>query len=127
MIPIMKSRRTSPGTFAGNLKKLKSYFRNCAFSKWHDSLRAAFRILWHTDVGTIAILHLDGDWYASTKCCFDNLYDKVSPGGLIQIDDWGYWAGARKATTEFLGARGIEARLTYIDESGRQLFKEPAK
>jgi O-methyltransferase len=74
-------------------------------------------------VGPIAVLHLDGDWYESTRCCLDNLYDRVVPGGVIQIDDYGYWAGAKKATDEFLTARGISEPLYRIDSSARQLRK----
>ncbi len=76
-----------------------------------------------SEVGTIALLHLDGDWYDSTKVCLDHLYDKVSPGGVIQVDDYGHWAGARKALHEFFDARGIKADLRYLDYTGRQFVK----
>ena len=74
-------------------------------------------------VSQIALLHIDGDWYESVKACLDNLYDKVSPGGIIQFDDYGYWQGARKAVDEFLDARGIRAPLKKLDYSGRLLVK----
>ncbi|MDB4458974.1 TylF/MycF family methyltransferase [bacterium] len=76
-----------------------------------------------SDVGAIALLHLDGDWYDSTMVCLEHLYDKVTPGGVIQIDDYGHWAGARKALHEFLDARGIEVELKYLDYTGRQFIK----
>src|SRR5262249_36703065 len=44
-------------------------------------------------VGQIAVLHLDGDWYESVKVCLECLYDRISPGGIIQIDDYGHWSG----------------------------------
>jgi hypothetical protein len=74
-------------------------------------------------IKTISVLHIDGDWYESVKTCLDQLYDQVAPGGVIQIDDYGHWAGARKAVHEFLARRGINSRLRYIDYTGRQLFK----
>jgi O-methyltransferase len=74
-------------------------------------------------VSPIALLHIDGDWYESVKTCLDNLYDKVSPGGIIQFDDYGYWKGARKAVDEFFEARGIRPDLTKLDYSGRSLVK----
>lgn len=76
-----------------------------------------------TEVKQISLLHLDGDWYDSTMVCLEHLYDKVSPGGVIQIDDYGHWAGARKALHEFLDARGIEVSLRYLDYTGRQFVK----
>ena len=69
------------------------------------------------EIGPIAILRLDGDWYDSTKVCLDNLYDLVAPGGFVLIDDYGYWEGARKAVDEFRESRGITAVLEHIDES----------
>jgi len=73
--------------------------------------------------GPIALLHLDGDWYESVKVCLDHLYERVSVGGIIQIDDYGHWEGARKAVNEFLAAHSIESRLRYVDYTGRQLVK----
>lgn len=74
-------------------------------------------------LGAIAVLHLDGDWYASVKTCLDHLYDKVSPGGVIQIDDYGWWQGAAKAVDEFFKARAIVPVLRRLDYSGRQFVK----
>ncbi len=75
-------------------------------------------------VGPIAILRLDGDWYESTKCCLDNLYDKVIYGGHIVIDDYGYWEGARVAVDEFLTERKVKPDFIKIDSAGI-CFKKP--
>jgi hypothetical protein len=74
-------------------------------------------------IKSISLLHLDGDWYESVKICLDSLYDKVSSGGVIQFDDYGHWAGARKAVDEFMASRGICNPLRRLDFSGRQLIK----
>jgi hypothetical protein len=50
----------------------------------------------------IALLRLDTDWYESTKHELEHLYDRLVPGGVLIIDDYGSWAGSRKATDEFL-------------------------
>ena len=55
---------------------------------------------------TIAILRLDTDWYASTKHELDHLYERLSPGGVLILDDYAYWDGARKATDEWLAKTG---------------------
>lgn len=77
----------------------------------------------HSEIQHIALLHLDGDWYDSTRVCLEQLYDKVSPGGVIQIDDYGHWAGARKALHEFFDHRKIQVDLKYLDHTGRQFIK----
>jgi hypothetical protein len=57
------------------------------------------------------------------KVCLESLYDKVVPHGVIQLDDYGYWEGARRAVDEFLDHRGIRAPLQRLDYSGRFLIK----
>jgi cephalosporin hydroxylase len=69
-------------------------------------------------IESIALLHADGDWYRSTLDILENLYDKVPTGGVIQIDDYGYWEGCRRAVHEFEAARAARFSLTPIDNTG---------
>jgi lipopolysaccharide biosynthesis glycosyltransferase len=71
----------------------------------------------------IALLHADGDWYESTQDIFKNLYNKVSPNGFIQIDDYGFWEGCRQAVGDFQNQEGLAFNLHQIDETGYYLFK----
>lgn len=71
-----------------------------------------------SQIGTIAILRLDGDWYESTKCCLENLYDLVSLGGFVILDDYGFWEGSRKAVHDFFQERDLDPELVAIDRSG---------
>lgn len=50
----------------------------------------------------IALLRLDSDWYESTMQCLRSLFDKVTPGGLIVVDDYFVWEGCSKAVHAFL-------------------------
>ena len=85
-------------------------------------------------VGSIAVLHLDGDWYESVKACLENLWDRVSPGGLVQVDDYFTWAGCKRAVDEFFRgdlpwitrSRGAELRLERVDASGVRMRKPGA-
>jgi O-methyltransferase len=72
----------------------------------------------------IALLRLDTDWYESTKHELVHMYDLVPPGGIVLLDDYGHWEGARQAVDEFLAERGIEPLLMRIDRAGR-LFVKP--
>jgi Flp pilus assembly protein TadD len=69
-------------------------------------------------VGMIALLHMDGDWYESTKTILNNLYDRVVNDGFIQVDDYGYWEGCRQAVHEFEASRQIEFDINQLDETG---------
>ena len=66
-------------------------------------------------IGQIAVLRLDGDWYDSTKVCLEKLYDKVIVGGIIIIDDYGHFIGAKKATDEFRNRYHITSPLIQTD------------
>lgn len=71
----------------------------------------------------IAYLRLDTDWYASTKHELDHLFPRVVSRGVVAVDDYGHWQGAREATDEYLAEHGICALLHRIDYSGRQFVK----
>ncbi|MCT7989219.1 TylF/MycF/NovP-related O-methyltransferase [Laspinema olomoucense] len=69
-------------------------------------------------IGMISLLHMDGDWYESTKSILDNLYDRVVNEGIIQVDDYGHWPGCRQAIDEFENEREIKFNLHPIDGTG---------
>ena len=60
------------------------------------------------------------DWrYASTKHELNCLFPRLSAGGALIIDDYGYWRGARQATDEYLAETGAKILLNRIDFTGR--------
>ena len=67
--------------------------------------------------GDIAVLRLDTDWYKSTKHEMDHLFPKLVAGGVLIIDDYGDWAGARQAVDEYLDEHGIRMLLTRVNGS----------
>lgn len=66
-------------------------------------------------IESIALLRLDGDWYASTKVCLEHLYDKVSNGGIIIVDDYGAYDGCRRAVEEFWAQRNIRPNVSWVN------------
>lgn len=64
----------------------------------------------------ISILRLDTDWYASTKHELEHLYSRLVSGGVLLIDDYGYWQGSRQAVDEFLDKTGEQLLLLRMDE-----------
>jgi pyruvate dehydrogenase complex dehydrogenase (E1) component len=71
----------------------------------------------------IAILRLDTDWYESTAHELKHLYPRLVSGGVLIIDDYGYWQGARKAVDEFLAATPEKLLMHRIDNNGRGIVK----
>lgn len=71
----------------------------------------------------ISVLRLDTDWYSSTKHELMHLYPRLAKHGVLIIDDYGHWAGARKAVDEYFEEQGLQPLLNRIDETGRICIK----
>ena len=70
------------------------------------------------DIKSLAVLRLDGDMYESTLDGLVNLYDRVSCGGFVIVDDYGAVDGCKRAVTDFRNERGIEDLIQNIDGIG---------
>jgi len=73
--------------------------------------------------GKIALLRLDTDWYESTKHELIYLFPLLEPGGILIIDDYGFWKGARKAVDEYFAETNTRIFLSRIDDTGRIAVK----
>jgi hypothetical protein len=71
----------------------------------------------------IALLRLDTDWYESTKHELIHLFPRLQKGGVLIIDDYGFWKGARKAVDEYFAENNIQILLNRIDDTGRMAIK----
>jgi O-methyltransferase len=71
----------------------------------------------------IALLRLDTDWYASTRHELVHLYPRLSRGGVLVIDDYGHWKGARQAVDEYLAENNLHLLLNRVDATGRIAVK----
>lgn len=67
----------------------------------------------------IALLRLDTDWYESTRHELRHLFPRLSRGGVLIVDDYGHWAGARRAVDEFLAESGEPLLFARVDYTGR--------
>jgi O-methyltransferase len=72
---------------------------------------------------TIALLRLDTDWYESTRHELVHLYPRLAIGGVLIIDDYGDWEGARRAVDEYLDQHNLKLLLNRIDSTGRICVK----
>ena len=112
------------GTCLGTIEDVKASFQDLGIYSQAKLVKGLFQdTLLSTNIGSIAVLNIDGDWYDSVKTCLENLYEKVAVGGVIQIDDYGFWKGSRKAVDEFFASRSIAPKMKRLDYSGRQFIK----
>ena len=71
----------------------------------------------------IALLRLDTDWYESTHHELTYLYPLLTSRGVLIIDDYGHWEGAKKATDEYIVNNNLSILLNRIDYTGRIAVK----
>ncbi len=74
----------------------------------------------------IALLRLDTDWYESTYHELVHLYPRLSSGGVLIIDDYGHWKGARRAVDAYISEQKLSLLLNRIDYTGRICVKNQA-
>jgi O-methyltransferase len=68
-------------------------------------------------IDSIALLRLDGDLYESTMDALKALYDRVSVGGYIIVDDYNSLSSCKQAITEFRESHGVSGEIVRIDDS----------
>ena len=102
---------------AVSVEQVKDNFRR------YDLLDDRVRFLegWFADtlpdapIAEIAVLRLDGDMYSSTMDALEPLYDRVSPGGFVIVDDYGAVPACAQAVEDFRAARGITDEIHAVD------------
>jgi O-methyltransferase len=99
----VKANFTAYGLLDEQVRFLPGWFR--------DTLPAA-------PLDALAVLRLDGDMYESTIVALRSLYHRVSPGGFVIIDDYGYIPACRQAVTDFRDEENIVESLLQIDWNG---------
>lgn len=71
----------------------------------------------------IALLRLDTDWYASTKHEMNHLFPRLADKGVLIIDDYGHFKGARQAVDEYVAEHKLPLLLNRVDYTGRLAVK----
>ena len=104
------------GSFAVSEQEVRENFRRfglldegvCFLPGWFADTLPSWQ-------GQLALLRLDGDWYDSTLTALESLYDKVSWGGFVIIDDYHPVIGAYAAVNDFRAGRGITDPLLRVN------------
>lgn len=65
-----------------------------------------------------AVIRLDGDMYESTMDALQSLYPKLSIGGYVIIDDYGYIESCRQAVADYRLKHDITDEIITIDWTG---------
>jgi hypothetical protein len=73
--------------------------------------------------GAIALLRLDTDWYESTYHELIHLYPLLTENGILIIDDFGHWEGAKKAVLQYFNEKKLHPLIQRVDYTGRMMIK----
>jgi len=119
------SKEKIPGLAVGleevknNFKKYDLLDKNIRFLKgwFKDTLRKA-------PIDKLALLRLDGDLYESTMDALEALYDKVSIGGFVIIDDYKALPQCEEAVLDFRKKNNIISPMITIDHEAIYWVKE---
>jgi len=105
--------RISPEEVESNFRKYDLFDGQVRFLKgwFKDTLPSA-------PIERLAVLRLDGDMYQSTMEGISALYEKVSSGGYVIVDDYGAVPGCRQAISDFCRAKRFNPNLQQIDWTG---------
>ena len=71
----------------------------------------------------LSLLRLDTDWYESTNNELKYMYPLLVCNGVLIIDDYGHWQGAKQATDEYFASIGRKPLLHRLDYTGRLILK----
>jgi O-methyltransferase len=74
--------------------------------------------LFDAPITNLSILRLDGDSYEATTQIFEALYEKVSPGGFVIVDDYLRFGECKQATDDFRAKHSITEPFSEIDLDG---------
>lgn len=72
---------------------------------------------------SISLLRLDTDWYDSTLVELQQLFPLLEKDGIIILDDFGQWAGSRKAATEYFDSLDVKYLMNIVDKGARLIIK----
>lgn len=116
------------GSCKGTLEEVKNLFFNVMrFSSdqlyfiqgwFHDTVPVQKQ-----KISQIAVLRIDGDWYESTKCCLENLYDRVIAGGAVIIDDYQTCFGCKRAVDAFIAQNNLNIEMSFDGRGGCYFIK----
>ncbi|MGH7940771.1 MAG: TylF/MycF/NovP-related O-methyltransferase [Limisphaerales bacterium] len=72
---------------------------------------------------SLSLLRLDTDWYESTKHELEFLFPRLHSRGVLMIDDYGHWLGAKKAVDEYFAQHAGGVYLHRVDYTARILVR----
>lgn len=111
---------------AANMDEVAGHLVSTGYPRFHLVCGDVLDEIPGTLPGPIAILRLDTDWYESTRHELEHLWPLLEVGGVLIVDDYGWWKGSRKAVDEWNATLEHPVELRHIDDIGVYAIKAHA-
>lgn len=86
------------GDWKGDVGKVQEVFSKINFPKERQVVcQGIFEHTFKQVPKSVALIHIDADWYESVLLSLETFYPLIPQGGVIILDDFGWWEGCRKA------------------------------
>lgn len=117
---------TESGTRGGSIDQCRSAMHSMGITDTDFSVVPGwFEQTYSTHhIHSISILHIDVGQYDAELLSLKEFYNRVEPGGLILLDDYGQWPGCKKAIDSFFSSFKKPPQITQIDDASFYLFKQ---
>jgi len=116
---MQEDRSTSAVWAQASLEEVQQNLAGTGYSRVNFVVGDVMETIPGSAPSEIALLRLDTDWYESTLHELVHLYPRVQSGGIVIIDDYGHWSGARKAVDQYFSGRPNQPFLCPLDYTGR--------
>jgi asparagine synthase (glutamine-hydrolysing) len=70
---------------------------------------------------SVALAHIDGDWYESVMTCLTQLAPQLVLGGVLVIDDYHAWSGCRRAVDDYFEDK--RAEFTFVQKARLHIIR----
>jgi len=124
--PLYQRWEKTPNWWASGIEEVQENMKSTGYPQKHVHLikGKVEQTLQKYVPDSIALLRLDTDWYESTRVELETLYPLLQAGGVLILDDYGHFTGAKKAVDDYFAHRQ-PVLLNRIDYTGRIGVKLP--
>jgi len=72
----------------------------------------------------ISFLNLDTDLYEPAKIILEYLYPKITKGGILLLDDYGFWPGETEAVDEYFKNKNVKINKSSFSNTPSYIIKK---
>ena len=113
--------------FGGSMGKVSKNMGKTGYQGWVGYVKGdVLETIPKSVPNEIAALRIDVDLYRPTKHCLEHLYPLLSVGGVLVLDDYGCFDGARQAVDDYIEKSDLQLLLSRVGRTVYEATKQKA-